>query len=212
MAASPTPEPVSAKSVAVFVAPADGVRVLRDLFRSLEGGFPGAIVILAHASDRRERSIADNLNVASSVMVHESAPGVRLRNGHAYVVKVGSRLVIGADGCLADAYGADANDDALLLANEEQPPSAEVRRSESLLSSMAIRYGGNALAVALTALDALEREGFARVRDAGGHTFALDETDRLWADSSGARIAAMPGDERLPIALLGPRLIAVASR
>ncbi len=212
MAASATLDPIAASAVthvAILVAPADGVRVLREVFQSLQGGFPGALVILAHTGTGRERSIADNLNVASSVMVHPGVSGVRLRNGHAYVVRPDARLAIGADGRLTDAYGSDADDDVLLLGGDGRGSSSVSGRSESLIGSLAARYGPNAIAVALTALDDLEREAFAQIRSAGGHTLSLDESDRLWADSSGPRVVPDPSDELLPTTGLGPRMIAM---
>lgn len=195
--------------VAVLVAPADGVPVLRDVFRSLQGDFPGAIVILLHPSTGRERSVADNLNVASNFTVLPGVSGVSLRNGHAYVVPSDSGLVIGADGSLTSAYGADADADAILLGDERKDPRELVSRGDALIQSLADRYGAESIAVALTALDERESEGFRRVREAGGHTIALDETDRLWADSSGPRVIPDPQDELLSTAALGPRMNAL---
>ncbi|GEM_PF-4238015 len=177
--------------VAVLVAPADGVLVLRETFRSLQGDFPGAIVILLHPGTGRERGVADNLNVASNFMVLPGLDGTVLRNGHAYVVPAGSNLAIDADGSLVRA---GAISDAA---------------SEAMLASL-VRYGSGAIAVALTALDPTESEGFRQVRAAGGHTIALDEADRLWADSSGARVVPDPEDELLTTTALGPRMIALA--
>ena len=162
----------AATTIAVLVAPADGVAVLREVFRSLQGDFPGAIVILLHPGTGRERGVADNLNVSPGFMISPGLDGVRLRAGHGYVVSPGANLVVGADGRLTRGYGADADDDALLLGDD---PGSQAR-SEGLLASLASRHGARAIAVALTALDADEIEGFRRVREAGGHTVALDET------------------------------------
>ncbi len=187
---APLTGPDSVGQIAVFVAPAGGVGVLREAFRSLQGDFPGAIVILLHAGDGREREVAINLNTSPSVMVLPAKAGERLRNGYGYVVPAGSRLAIGADGAFVQAL-----------------PSAEC---EPLLASLAARNGPGAIAVALTGLGDDDIEGFNRVRQAGGHTFALDETDRLWADSSGPRVVPQAFDEVLPVAALGPRILELA--
>ena len=184
----------SVATIGVFVAPADGVRVLRDVFRSLHGKFPGAIVIRLHAGTGRERGVADNLNVASNVMVLPAIDGVRLRDGHAYVMQAGSNLVLGVDGRFTPAYGDDA-----------------FQRGDGFLLSLAAHYGSGAIAVALAALDDLELAGFEAVRAGGGRTIALDEADRLWADSSGARIVPDVADEHLAAAAIGPRMLAMAS-
>ena len=185
--------------VAVLVAPAEGVPV----FRALHGDFPGAIVIMLHAGDGSERSVTDNLNVASNFMILHGKAGTALRNGHGYVLKAGSDLALGADGVLTKADGRTASDDALLFgaAVENALPS------ESILASLAARYGKHGVAVALTALDDAEQEGFRRVREAGGHTIALDEADRLWADSSGPRVVPHKGDETLTTSALGARML-----
>lgn len=209
MAASATFDPRAVDAVvtvAVLVVPADGVRVLRDVFRALQGDFPGAIVIVPQAGTGYERSIADNLNVASNFMVLPGLEGTRLRNARGYVVSPNANLVIGADGRLTSAYGADAGDDALLLGGDRSAPTW----GEALLASLASRYGGGAIGVALTGLDSLQREGFRQIRATGGHTIALDETDRLWADSSGARVMPDSEDELLSTAEIGPRMIAMS--
>ena len=193
--------------MAVFVAPSEGVAVLREVFHSLHGGFPGAIVILLHAGTGGERSIADNLNVASNFMILKGEAGTALRNGHGYVVEASSDLALGADGVLMKADGRAAHDDALLFGSSVENALA----SESVLASLAARYGKNGVAVALTALDGAEQEGFRRVREAGGHTIALDEADRLWADSRGPRVVPHRGDETLSTAALGARMLQMAS-
>lgn len=174
------------KNVVVFVAPPEAVSVLRAVLSELSVGFPAAIVILLHAGDGHERPVAHNLNVSSGLMVMPGVTGTELRQERAYVALPADNLVIDADGRLTAAGP-----------------------SETLLSSLASRYGSGAIAIALTALDEREAEGFRRVREAGGHTIALDEADRLWTHPAGPRVVPAPADELLPASAIGTRMLAM---
>jgi len=188
--------------VAALVAPANGLPVLREVFRSLQGSYPGALLLVIHSDGQPARQIADNLNVIPNFMVLPGLDGVVLRNGHAYVIQAGDGLVVGSDGSLMRAYDTDSEDAA---ASAATPPDRNP--VDGLLSSLANRYGKNAIAVALTALSAEEREGFLAVRQAGGSTMALNEANRIWSDLKGIRVT--PGKEDLLLSAeeLGPAML-----
>jgi two-component system chemotaxis response regulator CheB len=209
-----TPRSVSSEAgvehVAVFVAPPEAVSVIRAVLAYLPVNFPAAIVILLHVAPGRARPLADNLNVNRGLMVLPGEDGTVLRNNHGYVVLPEQRLAIGGDGRLTSAYGEDADDDAFLL-DDSSDPAGQGFGGEALLASLAARYGTGAIAIALTELDVREAEGFRRVREAGGHTIALDEADRLWTRPSGPRVVPGPADECLSTRAIGERMLRILS-
>ena len=175
--------------VVVFIAPAKAVMVLRAVLDHLPYDLSAAIVILLHTGTGQERPVANNLNVNPHPMVLPGAAGVQLRRNHAYIVHPEQKLAFGDDANLVDAPEPESGDDGL-----------------PLLTTLASRYGVNGVAIALTALGHAESKGFRLVREANGHTFALDESDRLWADASGPRVVPAPGDELLLASAIGDRI------
>jgi two-component system, chemotaxis family, protein-glutamate methylesterase/glutaminase len=177
--------------VVVLVAPANGVTILRSVLDRLPPDFPAAIVILLHTVPGRETPVAHKLNVNPHPLVLPGSDGATLRAERAHIVFPAQNLAIGENGCLAIATEGDA--------------------SEPILASLAVRYGPAGIAVALTALDAREAEGFRLVREAGGHTIALDERDQLWTESADPRVVPVAGDELVTAPLIGGRMFEILS-
>lgn len=180
--------------IVVFIAPPKAVMVLRAVLNHLPHEVSAAIVILLHSGTGQERPVASNLNVNPHPMVLAGAAGVRLRRNYAYIVHPEQKLAFGGNAHLIDA-----------------PPSGPDTTGLPLLATLASQYGPNAVAITLTALDQPESEGFRLVREAKGHTMALDESDRLWADASGPRVVPDPEDELLVTSAIGNRVRSILS-
>lgn len=198
-------EPVTeVKQVVVFIAPPEAVSVLRAVLDKLPSNFPAAVIFLVHTGTGLERPLAENLNMSPRLLVAPGVDGTSLRNGRGYVVPQGLGIVIDKAGVLTLTPGAEPE---ALLALQSQPLIArDSPQADVLLASLGAYFGKGAVAVALTAISAQEAEGFRLVRRAGGHTIALDEAKRLWADSSGPRVVPGAEDECLSDSEIGPRL------
>ena len=197
-----TPKP--AQNVVVLVSPPAAVDILRKIFASLPTNFPAAIIILLHTSQERQRPVADNLNTSSAVMVVGGCDGMMLEEGKAHVLTTEQNLIVGGDKSLVPAFGRDADSDAYLLRNDQELPEGAPER---ILDSVALRYGKCAVAVALTLLDKREASGFRKIREMGGQTIALDESDFLWTSPPEPRVVAAEADEVLPAAQIGKRML-----
>lgn len=201
----------SLSHVVLFIAPPQAVSVIRTILAQLPREFPAAVLFLLHSGTGQEKSIAQNLNVNSGLLVMPGRDGAQLRNDHGYVILPTQNLAIGSDGCLTSAFDADTLDDDLVMHNNRISPNTAVVESEALLESMANRYRSGAIAVALTALEPREVEGFQRVREASGHTLDLDAADRHWEDSSSPKLEPEPTDEVLSAEAIGKRILEIFS-
>lgn len=192
--------------VVIFVTPPESVSVLRAVLNKLPSHLPAAAIFLVHTGTGAERPLAPNLNVSPRLLVLPGIDGTRLRNGRGYVVSEDHQLMLDGNGSFCHPIGTEAIVDGFLLSRSKLLPTVDIRTADHMLASLAAFYGKGAVAVALTALSPNESEGFRRVRCEGGHTIALNEANRLWADSSGPRVVASAGDEYLLDAEIGPRL------
>jgi chemotaxis response regulator CheB len=122
-------------------------------------------------------------------MVMPGTDGTQLREGYATVVLPSQNLTIGMGGILVPEHG-----------------------TETLLMSLAARYREGAVAVALTALGTREAQDFRSVREVGGHTIALDESEFLWTSPAGPRVAPAEGDELLRASDIVKRISAMLAK
>lgn len=184
--------PTGATRVVVFVSPPEGVSILRSVLGKLPSDFPAAVLFLVHGGTGGERPLANNLNVSPRLLVMPGVAGTTIQHGRGYVVLPGQPVRLASDATLSAANIYEASTDPLL-------------------ESLATHFGKDAVAVALTELTVAEANAFQLLRETGGHTIALNESNRLWADSSGPRVVPNVADELLTDEQIGPRLATVMS-
>jgi two-component system chemotaxis response regulator CheB len=151
----------SRAELVVIGASLGGPRALASLLRGLPPGFAAPIAVVQHIADGFTEGLAAWLASETRLDVHEGEDGEALVAGRVLLAPTGRHLLVG-DG---------------FVRLSEAPPVDTFRPSVTpLFLSAARAYGARVCGVILTGMGRDGADGLKAIRDAGGTTFAQDES------------------------------------
>jgi hypothetical protein len=181
-----TPEAITevVSQVVVLIAPADCISILSTVMAPLPSGLPAAFVVLVHGLTEQDRPLEGNLN-RMRFPVEMARPHTQLRNGHAVILQ-------------SDGPPYTGHFDQVTM--ELTPGLSDYG---TVLKSILTRFGSNTIAVILTSLDPDETEALKLMRSWGGHTIALDQSDRVWLNEHAPTVVVESQDTLLTAESIG---------
>jgi two-component system, chemotaxis family, CheB/CheR fusion protein len=163
--AAATPEPTARRSLPVvgIGASAGGLEAVSELLRNLPCDSGMAFVFVSHLDPAHESALAGILAKVSRVPVSEARNGESLAPNHVYVLPPNTDMVIAGETL------------RLTLRTEQRGPQMPVDR---FLRSLAEERDRCAVGVILSGTGSDGTLGLKAIKEAGGITFAQDETAR----------------------------------
>jgi two-component system chemotaxis response regulator CheB len=187
--------PGAAFDVVAIAASAGGLRALRIVLSALPADFPAAVLIVQHLDPRHRSLLAEILSRATPLRVKQAEEGEPLEPGVVYIAAPNRHLLVRPDGTLA-------------LSEFELVhfvrPSADL-----LFESAAGSYGDRVVAVVLTGSGSDGAMGTQAVKKVGGTVIIQDEATSEFYGMPGAALQAGAVDVQLPLAEIGPALVAL---
>jgi len=187
------PEPLlrqpllSTEKLIVIGASTGGTEAIRAVLQRLPPDCP-AVLVAQHMPAGFTRSFAQRLNTLCRISVKEAEHGERVLPGHAYIAPGGYHLALTRSGA---NYVAQVNQE---LAVNRHRPSIDV-----LFDSVARHAGKNAIGLILTGMGKDGAAGLLRMRQAGAHTFAQDESSCVVFGMPREAVLLGAVDEVLPL-------------
>ncbi|MDQ7011015.1 MAG: chemotaxis response regulator protein-glutamate methylesterase [Mariprofundaceae bacterium] len=190
------PAVVSTEKIIAIGASAGGVKALTSIIPAFPAAAPG-IVVTQHMPAGFTSTFASRLNNLAAMQVKEAEHGDRVRPGLVLLAPGGDRHM--------EVHRSGSEYRVALVAGEKvsgHRPSVDV-----LFYSMARYVGRNAAAALLTGMGADGARGLKAIREAGGRTFAQDETTSVvfgmpreaWKIGAAEKLVPL---ERIPAELL----------
>jgi two-component system chemotaxis response regulator CheB len=165
-----------------------GPNALGALLPKLRGDFPIPVVVTQHMPPLFTRLLAERMNGACQLRVHEAQGGEVLEAGHIYVAPGDFHLEVKREGA------------AVRLALHQGPQENSCRPAvDVMIRSVVQVYGGNTLSVILTGMGQDGMRGCELVREAGGQVIAQDEASSVVWGMPGAVVRAGLADVVLPL-------------
>lgn len=172
-----------------------GPNALAEVMTAIGPRLPVPVVITQHMPPVFTAMLADRLDAASQLTVHEGADGITLEPGNVYIAPGGRHMVVQRHGLRVE------------IATNEDPPENFCRPAVDVMyRSVAEAYGGNVLAVVLTGMGSDGRNGTALLRARGAHVLVQDQATSVVWGMPGAVATAGLADEVLPLAAIGPMI------
>lgn len=165
-----------------------GPNALTALLGQLGPDFPVPVVITQHMPPLFTRLLAERMNAASALSVHEAAGGETLEPGRVYVAPGDYHMEVRREGTRTR-----------LSLNQEPPQNSCRPAVDVMFRSVAATYGGGTLAVVLTGMGQDGMRGCELVREAGGQVVVQDEASSVVWGMPGAVAKAGLADAILPI-------------
>ena len=141
-----------------------GIEAIRQVITQFPPSTPG-VAIVQHMPPGFTRLFADRMNNLCMMEVKEAQDGDRITPGRILIAPGDKHLKVIRSGSM---YYAECKPGQLVCGH---CPSVEV-----LMQSVARSAGQNAIGVMLTGMGSDGADGMKAIRDAGGHTFAQDES------------------------------------
>ena len=189
---------LSGEKIVFIGASTGGTEATKEVLMRLPPDSP-PVLITQHMPAGFTRSYAARLDGLCRIRVAEARDGERVLAGHAYIAPGGvAHLSVERSGthCIARVRpGEPVN---------RHRPSVEV-----LFESAARVVGANALGVMLTGMGADGARAMKCMRDAGSYNLVQDEASCVVFGMPREAIAAGAAHEVLPLARIGPRLLAL---
>jgi two-component system, chemotaxis family, protein-glutamate methylesterase/glutaminase len=159
----PKPEPAGEAAVRVVAigASTGGPVVIQNILGSLPEDFPVPLLVVQHMAEDFIDGFAEWLSSSSLIRVKVAAAGERIRPGTAYVAPGGLQMGMDEQGRIALTAG---------RAGEYHCPSVT-----HMFSSVAERYGRNAVGILLSGMGADGALGLKEMQERGALTIAQDE-------------------------------------
>lgn len=165
-----------------------GPNALTTVISKLPATFPLPVVITQHMPPLFTRLLAERMNLASALSVHEAAGGEALEPGHVYLAPGDFHMEVRREGT------------AVRLRLTQAPPENSCRPSvDVMFRSVHEVYGGKVLAVILTGMGQDGLRGCDLIREAGGYVVAQDEATSVVWGMPGAVAKAGLADAVVPI-------------
>jgi two-component system chemotaxis response regulator CheB len=174
-----------------------GPDALHRLLTALPASLPVPVLVVQHMPALFTRLLAERLERASALTVHEAAEGEPLRDGHVYVAPGGRHLEVVRNGS------------AVHVALGDGPPENSCRPSvDVMLRSAAAVYGAGVLSLVMTGMGQDGTAGCRAVRTAGGQVVVQDPTTCVIGSMPAAVVSAGLAHAVLPLDALAPGLLA----
>ena len=173
-----------------------GTDAAAEVLRALPEDFPLPIVVALHrAPGRYANGLSRFLSDRCSLGVHEASDKDDLRGGCVFVAPADYHVIV----------------EQSWLSLSVDPPVRSSRPSiDVLFETAADSYGAGVVAVVLTGANADGAEGAKRVVQAGGRCLVQDPREAARPEMPTAAIEATVNHEVLPLAEIGPRLVALS--
>lgn len=179
----------------VIGASRGGLRALEAVLGALPAGFGPPVAIVQHRDKTAPETLAELLQRRSPRPVVEAEDKQPIRPGHVYLAPADYHLLV----------------DAGHFALSTEPPVHHARPSvDVLFESAAEAYRERVTGVVLTGASTDGAEGLAAIKRHGGLTVAQDPATAEAPAMPEAAIAAGAADHVLPLAEIGPFLVARA--
>jgi two-component system chemotaxis response regulator CheB len=189
---------VSAYGLVAVAASTGGVKALETMLAALPPDFPLPVAIVQHRSTSKPNLLARVLSRHTPLPVKVAEQGETLRAGTVYLAPPDLHFSVGA---------------GLGVVLGDGRPIRHVRSSANpLFESAASALGPRLIAVVLTGYDRDATDGVQAVKQAGGTVIAQDEASSQVFDMPRSAIATGCVDRVLPLAEIGPALLALARR
>jgi|SRR5271165_2704717 len=186
-------------SVIAIGASTGGPNALHQVIPSLPASLAVPVLIVQHMPPVFTELLAQRLDQASQIRVHEARDGVQIERGHAYIAPGGKHLVVASEnGCVR------------ALLNEEPPENSCRPAVDVLFRSVAQVYGGGTLGVVLTGMGQDGLRGARWIHEAGGKLIAQDQNSSVVWGMPGALAEAGLADEIAPVGEIPGAVMALA--
>jgi two-component system chemotaxis response regulator CheB len=187
---------LSTEKLIIIGASTGGTEAIREVLQPLPPDSP-AVLIAQHMPAGFTNSFAQRLNNLCRIKVTEAVHGERVLPGHAYIAPGGFHLSLTRSGA---NYVAQV---------DQAPPVNRHRPSVDVLFDSAARHAGkNAIGVILTGMGRDGAEGMLRMRQAGAHTLAQDESSCVVFGMPREAIALGAAAEVVPLQEMSQRVLA----
>ncbi len=181
--------------VVVIGASAGGLAAISEVLSSLPARFPAAVLVVQHL-DPHHPSVMDHiLGRRTALKVTMAEDGAVVAPGGVMIAAPGHHLLVNADGTVT------LSDTARV---QFVRPSADL-----LFESAADSYRERVIGVVLTGKGGDGENGVQAIKQAGGTVIAEDEATSESFGMPGAAISTGAVDFVLPLAEIGPTLIAL---
>jgi two-component system response regulator WspF len=170
-----------------------GPDALATVLASLPADFPAAVLLAQHIAAEYAHGLAERLATQCRLPVRAAREGDALTPGVVLLAATNDHLALGPDrrlGYTAIPHAAPYR------------PSADV-----LFASLAAYIPRDGVGVLLTGMGTDGAEGLLRLRQAGWHTIAQDESSCVVYGMPRAAVEARAASEILPLTLIGPAII-----
>jgi len=175
-----------------------GTEAIKEVLIRLPPDTPG-IVITQHIPKLFSGAFARRMDACCQLKVCEAEDGQQVLPGHAYIAPGDMHLRLVRNGA------------RYVCRLDEGPPVNRHKPSvDVLFRSVAEEAGRNAIGVILTGMGKDGALGLKDMRDAGSRTVAQDEATSIVWGMPGEAVAAGGAQEILPLADIGPRILALA--
>ena len=203
-ASTPRPSPpVTTEHCTALIAvgaSTGGTEAVRCLLTPLPADAP-PILVAQHMPERFTRLFAERLDGLCAIRVHEAQQDEAVRPGHAYVAPGGQHMRV--------RRAAGEGRYAITLSQDE-PVNLHRPSVDVLFESVARALGRRAIGVILTGMGKDGAAGMLKLKRAGAHTLAQDETSCVVFGMPREAIALNAIDEIVPLQAMSERLLAAA--
>jgi two-component system chemotaxis response regulator CheB len=165
-----------------------GPNALAEVIPAIPADFPVPIVIVQHMPKLFTRLLAERLDKASAISVHEGEPGKKIEPGHAWIAPGDFHMVL-------ERRAAGVH----LSMNQNAPENSCRPAVDVLFRSVAATFGANTLAVVLTGMGSDGVLGSQAVREKGGRVYVQDEASSVVWGMPGQTAAAGFADNIYPL-------------
>jgi two-component system chemotaxis response regulator CheB len=193
----PRPRPPGRPTLLAVGCSTGGPNALAELIPALGGALDVPLVIVQHMPPIFTRMLAERLTARGGFPVREAVDGAPLRPGVAWIAPGDFHLVVAREG---------AN---FALHTHRGPTENSCRPSvDVLFRSVAATHGEGVLAVVLTGMGQDGLRGCEAIRARGGGVIVQDEASSVVWGMPGFVARAGLADRVLPLAQIGPALVA----
>jgi len=187
-------------SVIAIGASTGGPNALHQVLPSFPGSLGVPVLIVQHMPPVFTDLLAQRLDQASQIRVHEARDGVVIERGHAYIAPGGKHLAVLSE-----------NGSVRARLNEEPPENSCRPAVDVLFRSAAQVYGGGTLGVVLTGMGQDGLRGARWIHEAGGKLIAQDQGSSVVWGMPGALAEAGLADHIAPLGEISDAVMALAS-